>query len=227
MKLNIGCGPNVFPHDGWINYDRASISEYLGYMSGSPWLGTMPAHQARLAEYLQTGGKIDFRVHDFRKGFLTQHESGSVDFIYLGQVIEHVNNIYEAPSLIAECHRMLKPGGVLRITTPDLDLLVDAYVAGRMGEYAHEQPAFYLKADKSAQLAHIMYGAAGPHCTWDNYEGHMFLYTKVSMRDLLIAGGFSADPVFYYEAGKSLDPVMAREVVDAGMSHSFITEVTA
>jgi hypothetical protein len=224
--MNIGCGPNVFPHPGWVNYDREDMSIYLGHMMATVSSVGMPDHQKRLVEYLQSGNQIDCRVHDLRDGF-SQHENGCAESIYLGQVIEHVNNIYEAPTLIGECRRMLKPGGVLRITTPDLDLVIQAYLNGRMNDYAHEQPAFYAAASPSAQLAHIMYGAAGPKCTWNHYEGHMFLYAKESMRDLLMAAGFSQAPVFYYETGKSLDETLAREVVDAGMSHSFITEVAA
>lgn len=226
MRLNIACGPNVFPSDKWINYDREDIREYLEALKKFTNFSGMPEHQVKLAKYVQKGGKIDFRVRDLRKGF-PEHLDQTVSAIYLGQMIEHVNPIYEARPLILECKRMLKPGGVLKITTPDLDLLIDAYKNGDMGKFASEQPVFYKAFPPSAQLAMLMYGSSGSHCTWDNYEGHMFLYTKESITSLLAASGFRPPFTFYQEGGMSIDQVMAEEAVDAGMSHSLAVEAVA
>jgi len=227
VRLNIACGPNMFASANWINYDRVDMRPYLTELKGFKSTVGMPEHQRRLFAYLSEGGEIDFRVRDVREGF-PMHESGSIDAIYLGQMIEHLNPLYEAPKLIAECRRMLKPGGFLKITTPDLDLLINAYKNGDMAMFTAEQPEFYKHAPPSAKLAFLMYGASGPNCTWDNYEGHMFLYTRESMTELLSGAGFAKCEVnFYREEGMSRDIVMAEEAVDAGMSHSFATEVVA
>jgi len=227
VRLNIACGPNVFPSEKWINYDREDMRGYFSDLKRFISFVGMPEHQVKLTKYLQGGGKIDFHIKDVRVGFKEEHGDGTVDAIYLGQMIEHLNPIYEAPTLIAECKRMLRPGGVLKITTPDLDLLINAYKNGEMGKFVNEQPAFYKDADQSAQLAMLMYGACGQHCTWDNYEGHMFLYTKESMTNLLVKGGFKAPFTFYSEGGMSKDRIMAEEGVDAGMSHSLAVEAVA
>lgn len=221
VKLNIGSGPNIFPFSGWINYDREDLSKYFTYIKNAPLTG-MPQHQQDVSTYLKNGGHFDFRVQDLRSGF-PQHADNSVDLIYLGQTIEHLNPIYEVPSLLKECYRVLKTGGVLRITTPDLDLLIDAYKNNKMDQFAGEQPDFYKQADPSSQLAYIMYGACGPNCTWNNYEGHMFLFTRQSMSDSLKKASFK-DIAFYTETGTSHNETMKKEAVDAGMSHSFITE---
>jgi len=222
-KLNIASGPNVFPFHGWINYDRESVASYIEAMKtyDENDIG-VPEHQKNLISYLKSGGQIDFRVHDLRNSFI-QHADNSISSIYFGQAIEHINPIYELPKFLKECYRMLIPGGLIRITTPDLDLLIQAYLNGQMDKFAIEQPAFYKNAHASAQLAFLMYGACGPSCTWDNYEGHMFLFTKESMTAVLQEAGFR-EIEFYYETGKSKDPVMAKEAVDAGMTHSFIVE---
>jgi SAM-dependent methyltransferase len=226
MRLNIACGPNVFPSENWINYDREDISGYINDLKKIRTLQGLPEHQHKLAKYINEGGKIDFHVRDLRNGF-PEHGNGSIDAIYLGQMIEHVNPLYEAQHLLMECRRMLKPGGVLKITTPDLDLLINAYKNDDMGRFACDQPAFYKDAHPSAQLAYLMYGSSGQHCTWDNYEGHMFLYTKASISVLLSKAGFPPPFTFYNEGGMSLDQVMALEAVDAGMSHSFAVEAVA
>lgn len=228
-RLNIGSGPNVFPFTGWINYDREDISAYLKYLD---WqneektmayvLGEMPEHQQKLANFIRSNEKIDFRVHDIRNGF-AHHADNSIESIYIGQVIEHLNPIHEVPKLLVDCYRMLKPGGVLRMTTPDLDLLIKAYLNNDMDKFGIEQPDFYKNADPGSQLAMIMYGACGAGCTWTNYDGHMFLFTQTSMTAFLTAAGFK-DIAYYYETGKGKDPIMTEQVEDFGLSHSFIVE---
>jgi predicted SAM-dependent methyltransferase len=51
---------------------------------------------------------------------------GSVAFIYSEHLIEHLT-LDEGLAHFAECRRLLKPGGVLRIATPDLADLVKNY----------------------------------------------------------------------------------------------------
>lgn len=225
IKLNIGCGPNVFPFAGWTNYDHEDVTPYFVDMRlcADSQLPSMPPQQVRLVKFLRTHD-ANFHVADLRRGF-PQYVDGSVDLIYFGQVIEHLNPVYETPKVLAELRRLLKPGGVLRITTPDLDLLLDAYARNQMSRFTRDQPAFYARACPALQLAYIMYGACGPKCTSDHYEGHMVLFNRESMRAALVAAGFKPDKiVFYGESGESLDNTMSIECFDAGMSHSFITE---
>ena len=49
-------------------------------------------------------------------------ESGSVDLILLEELIEHVDKD-RGSALLRECFRILKPGGTMRVATPDLDWL--------------------------------------------------------------------------------------------------------
>lgn len=224
MRLNIASATNIFPHDGWINYDREDISKHLIAMKYIPEssIQNHPTYYQNIIRYIQAGGNVDFRVQDLRQGF-PQHPDNSVDAIYLGQMIEHLNPIYEIPKFLQECNRMLKSNGVIRITTPDLDLLIYHYLNNKMDKFIPDQPDFYRTADPSSQLAFLMYGSCGPNSTWDYYEGHMFLFTQTSMRIVLIKSGFK-NITFYNEIGKSIDPVMAEQVYDAGISHSLIVE---
>jgi SAM-dependent methyltransferase len=225
VKLNIAAGPNVFPFPGWINYDKEDFSQYFAYIS-NPKTGTagMPAYQVPLANYCQQGGKIDFRRKDCTKPF-EEHSDNSVDFIYVGQAIEHLNPIYQAPQFLKECHRMLKPGGVLRMTTPDLNGLLDAYQKREMDRFAEDQPAFYKEADPAMQLSLLMFGTGGENCTQQNFEGHFACYSKSSMNKLLLDCKFR-EIVFYQESGVGKLPNIAKEVVDFGTSHSLIVECT-
>lgn len=220
VKLNVACGPNIFPYPDWINIDREDLTNYFNYIKQAP-LDGMPAHQQKVANFLKSGAELNFHIHDIRRGL--SNDDSSVDYLYFGQTAEHLNPIYEVPKLLKEFYRVLKSNGVLRITTPDLDLLINAYKDGKMDQFASEQPDFYKNAEPSAQLAYLMFASSGPHSTFDNYEGHMFNYTKTSMTKVLKEAGFS-NIVFYNESGISLNKDIQHEIVDAGINHSLIVE---
>jgi len=222
LKLNLGCGPNVFP--GWINIDRADMSGYLLFLaSQNTDMGKMPPEQRTLAERLRKDGIQAFprQVADIRKGLM--YSSGSVDLIYLGQVIEHLNPVYEAPQLLRECWRVLVPKGILRISTPDLELLLNSYHAGGMDQFAGEQPEPYAKTKNQARkLAYIMYGSMGPASTSEHYEGHQMIYTFDSLAEMLREAGF--EEIVRSDAGASWSEVIKQECVDTGVSHSVFVE---
>jgi predicted SAM-dependent methyltransferase len=50
-----------------------------------------------------------------------------VDYIYTEDLIEHID-FEKGKLLMAECHRVLKPGGVFRAVTPDLKSFALAYI---------------------------------------------------------------------------------------------------
>lgn len=60
--------------------------------------------------------------------------SETVDFIFCEHFIEHIS-LEEGKRFLSECHRMLRPGGVLRVSTPSLNKLVEEYVACRLSEW--------------------------------------------------------------------------------------------
>ncbi len=54
-------------------------------------------------------------------------KDNSFDYIYSEQMLEHIT-LSQGKYFINECYRILKPGGVLRISTPDLTKLVLCYL---------------------------------------------------------------------------------------------------
>ncbi len=54
------------------------------------------------------------------------YKDNSVDFIYNEHFIEHLT-VEEGQTLITDAMRVLKPGGVLRIATPNLATVVERY----------------------------------------------------------------------------------------------------
>lgn len=65
--------------------------------------------------------KTTFKTFYFRKGDRLPFEDGSLHFVFSEHFFEHL--FYdEAISLLRECHRVLAPRGLIRISVPDADL---------------------------------------------------------------------------------------------------------
>jgi len=206
----------MFPD--WVNVDRVDQSDYIGHLQDADSFEGWPESQRKLGEYIQAGKPLTV-IHSEMYDYLGTLEPRSVDAIYLGQVIEHLNPVYQTPQVLARCFRVMKPGAMIRITTPDLVLLSDAWRDGGMGKFASEQPGFYSQAHPDMQLALLMFGAAGPECTQRNYEGHFCCYSAASLAWMLEGSQFEA-PL------ETLPSQAFRDVQDQGMSHSLAMEAT-
>ncbi len=60
--------------------------------------------------------------------------SGAVGLIFSEHFVEHLS-LKQAKALFAECHRCLRPDGVLRLSTPSLRKLLEEYLSGRTSEW--------------------------------------------------------------------------------------------
>lgn len=104
-------------------------------------------------------------------------ESGSIDYIYSEHFIEHIP-LPAAQQLLQECRRVLRPGGVLRLSTPDLAKLASEYLLGRTREWAD-----------------VQWNPATP-CQMVNEGmrewGHQFVYDRHELTEQLLAAGFSS-----------------------------------
>lgn len=63
--------------------------------------------------------------HDVRRGIPFDEEQ--FEAVYHSHILEHLPP-YMGRQLIAECYRVLKPGGVLRIVVPDLERIAKLYL---------------------------------------------------------------------------------------------------
>ena len=110
---------------------------------------------------------------------------GSFAFLFSEHMIEHVP--YEGGvSMVQECYRVLQPGGVIRLVTPDLKALASLY-ASPLGEiekgYLDWFCAELLCPDRLITPAQVL----NAHFRlW----GHQFLYDEETLRDLLANAGF-------------------------------------
>lgn len=66
------------------------------------------------------------------------YATSTFDYVYSSHVIEHFTRD-QGVSLLAECFRVLKPGGVVRVVVPDLAMSVDEYQ--RVRQMPNDDPA--------------------------------------------------------------------------------------
>ena len=62
---------------------------------------------------------------------LSIFQDNSVDLIYASHCLEHFHYL-EIPNVLKEWHRVLRKGGILRLSVPDFDLLLNIYYAQNM-----------------------------------------------------------------------------------------------
>ena len=105
---------------------------------------------------------------------LGQFADGSIEEIYASHVLEHLGYQHELPRTLGEMHRVLRPGGTLRISVPDLDILCRMFV----------HPA--LAAQDRFHLMRIIYGGQT-----DDYDFHKVGFTLDFMGHFLHQQGFS------------------------------------
>jgi SAM-dependent methyltransferase len=178
-KLHFGCFDQV--HEGWINTD---ISPHI-------WIAKIPF----LPEILHKLGYMsDQRLEQHRQGIfkcvqrldLTRrfpYSSGEFSAAFSSHVVEHLYH-HQAVFALREVHRILMPGGILRLSVPDLDRCVAAYDSANPDEFC--SAVFEAK-----------------HVREKNQ--HHWMYNETSMGKLLQDVGFRKVYRCKYREGKSPD----------------------
>jgi len=141
--------------------------------------GQIKLHLACGDHILDTWANIDITK---KMGVITHNltsplplESGTVSFIFSEHFIEHLT-FDQAKELLSECNRVLKPNGILRISTPNLKKIIDEYLTGRISEWTDVgfSPSTPCRMMNEAMRS------------W----GHQFLYDSHELEALLQYCGF-------------------------------------
>ena len=97
-------------------------------------------------------------------------------------MIEHLDRA-EARGFLAECKRVLRPGGILRLAVPDLRIAAARYLEDNDGDFFLSYMQFDL--DKPRGLA------ARIHRMITGGRGHHWMYDKRSLPALVSGAGFT------------------------------------
>lgn len=172
MRLHVGAG-SVYLRDH-VNLDLPLPHVFLAkerndlklkfITSESDYYGR---HADKTQETLRGGPVTQETVCDVYGSFgFLPARAGTVDEVLSVQCFEHLSGT-EARQAITECHRVLKPGGTLRLDIPDADETIRQYRA--TGD------EFFLR--------HLF----GPRRNLYGFHTH---YTREMLRELVEAGGF-------------------------------------
>lgn len=168
VKVNLGCGLAVTK--GWINVDgslNALVAGMPPAMHRLMYKLTGAKNYYSQEEYCRLLAEHIFVHHDLASGL--PFESGVVQYIYTSHFLEHLYRA-DAIRLLRECHRVLKPGGIIRISVPDLEYALNLYRDGR----------------KEEMLANYFFVEDGEN----QYSRHKYMYDFAMLKALLEQTGF-------------------------------------
>jgi predicted SAM-dependent methyltransferase len=119
------------------------------------------------------------------------------DYVYSEHLIEHLP-YNDGKFMLRECHRVLRPGGKIRIATPDLRKLVGLLFdeAGRGPEYVRWITEKFLPHVRTRAPSIVVNNA---FYNW----GHRFLYDFATLKAMLEEAGFA--DVAMFGSGESND----------------------
>ena len=174
LKINIGCGLSGTP--GWCNIDN------------SP---TIPLSRLKLGRLLfrTPAWPKDVRRHDVKKGLPFADQS--VSCIYSSHTFEHFSWA-ESLAVAKECFRVLRPGGVLRVVVPDLQLIAREYLRDSDAMASHRFVDRLLLGHTIHDLFH-----RGAH--------HSQMFDESSLIALLRQGGFEQPAVSSFMQSRIAD----------------------
>ena len=185
----IHLGSWVHAPETWINIDASWSARLAKY----PRLrGLVKATKLAPAGLFETDWPPNIVVHDLRKPL--PFPDGFSPAIYGSHVLEHVYFV-EAKRLLAECFRVLEPGGILRLVVPDLRAIVREYLgetpfpdsaesSTRPADRVNERLAMRPPAPPRGNPLYRAYSAA------KDLHSHKWMYDADSLAGHLRAAGF-------------------------------------
>lgn len=183
-------------------------------------LGWMRARRAAIAKYFRTHAvrklhlgcgpvlldgwlNADLRPRTPRHVFLDVTEQfpfpdRSVDYIFTEHLLGDLT-YPQAGTMLAECRRVLKPGGRIRVATPSLAKLAELYLPGR--NEAHERYVSWAIQEFVGWA-----DAPLPGLVINNlFQEHPFVYDPATLQHVLARAGFV--DIVEQQYGRSDDPV--------------------
>lgn len=164
IRLNIGCGQSPTP--GWINYDNSPsvrLARWPALAGLLARLGLIDGHGLAFVEASRAHG---IRYCDAARRI--PHDDGSVDAIYASHMLEHLDRV-EARAFLAECRRVLRPAGILRLAVPNLRNAAYNYLRLNDADGFLRHLQFDLDKPRGpvAHLRRMLTGGRGHHWMYD------------------------------------------------------------
>jgi len=133
-EVKVNLGSSLLVAEGWVNVDGALSALVASWPTPALRvlyrLAGIRAHLSE-AEYIEVLQRNRFVHYNLEYGIPLP--DASADYAFASHFLEHLSK-HHGEQLVRETLRVLKPGGVVRISIPDLARLIDAYGEGRKEE---------------------------------------------------------------------------------------------
>lgn len=178
IRINVGCGMTLT--EGWINLDNSPSVRLsnlpLWVIRFSRWIRLIDVNHYNYIEFAK-----QHRVLWANAGRLPFHE-GLVETVYTSHMLEHLDRT-QAQAFLKEVLRVLKPGGVIRISVPDLKIIVDQYLQDLDADLMIESMGTCINNPQSMKekFKYVLTGS----------RHHSWMYDRKSLIKLLIQSGFA------------------------------------
>lgn len=165
--------------------DKRKISQYLtrheikklhlgcGYHPIAGWLNSDLFPQSKDVVVVNATKKFSFPSETF-------------DYIFSEHMIEHLS-YQDGQRMLQECYRVIKPGGSIRVSTPDLSFLISLYSNSR----THLQDSYIRWATDEFLDDVPAYCDTFVINNFFRDWGHTFIYDEKTLRLALKLAGFS------------------------------------
>ncbi|MBU3917549.1 methyltransferase domain-containing protein [bacterium] len=200
VKVNLGCGLSVA--QGWLNIDgslNAMIAACPNWLHKILYRLSGSRQYYNSEQYCSILKNHQFLHHDLSLSLPLRDKT--VDFIYSSHFFEHLFKD-DAANLLRACACALKPGGMIRISVPDLAYAVSLYGNGKKTEMLED---FFFVVNKGSYLSR-----------------HKYMYDFDLIKTALEKAGFSDVTRCDYQQGKTPDV----EILDVYPEVSLFVEAT-
>ena len=191
------CGGGSDLRAGLLNVDGAVLRSGRQVLSGP----------GRVTELLDAQGTPHFYLqHDCTRSFPLP--DASVPRVHSEHMIEHLT-LDGAIAWLREMRRLLAPGGVLRVTTPDLARYVTGYLDPEQAFYReHRQHLRDVRMEGHLGVASIPERRAWMINQIFRFYGHQWIFDLDELRHAAVAAGFPPDALHAQTYGSSRDPAL-------------------
>jgi SAM-dependent methyltransferase len=142
-KLNIGCGRDY--KEGWINTDIS--------------------HACRADAYFDIRKDPIIQAGDIRSKAMPV-EDESIDEVYISGVLEQIGENEHLIHAMNECHRVLKPGGVMTVVVPNARYAIAHQDPMDIRKFTPETFQYFLKGARQ----YLMYGEVYGFEAWSTIK---------------------------------------------------------
>jgi predicted SAM-dependent methyltransferase len=184
LKINLGSYKDMFYY-GWLNCDILDLTEFASSQAYS------------------------FIHMDATKPFPWKDEA--VDLVFTSHLIEHFTRD-EGRGFLKECYRVMKPGGVIRISVPNTRLITKDYLEGNITEYRYVNVGVERATDDAEAYYELL------------LRNHKTVYDEASLSKMLQEIGFKN--VTHVSAFESHSIAMKTQTVNTFCDLSLVLEAS-